>query len=296
MNSRQLQYAVTLSQVLNISQAAEKLNITQPALSKQILTLEKELGVALFDRSTTPLRLTPAGESFVVSATELLFKEENLLRAMEDFKDGERGKLVIGISPFRASYFISDVINSLHKKFPRLQITLNETNSTKLQKDAIDGLADITIVNLPVDEVLLDVIPLDPEPIVLAVPERFCAELNNSLNNVIMLKDCKDIPFIVLSKSQELRKLFDNICVSESFTPNITTEVVSITTALSLVRSGIGAAVLPLKFAEESKNKDGVRFFEIKNLSSVRKPAIIIRKGQHISKYAKAAIGLIRDR
>ena len=65
MNLRQLQYAVALSRTLNISQTAENLKITQPALSKQILSLEKELGLALFDRSTTPLKLTQAGENFI---------------------------------------------------------------------------------------------------------------------------------------------------------------------------------------------------------------------------------------
>ena len=62
MNSRQLHYAILLSQIRNFSQVAEKLDITQPALSKQILNLENELGVKLFDRNTIPLTLTPAGE------------------------------------------------------------------------------------------------------------------------------------------------------------------------------------------------------------------------------------------
>ena len=65
MNSRQLQYAIALSEIRNFSQVAEKLNISQPALSKQILSLENELGVKLFDRATTPLLVTPAGQQFI---------------------------------------------------------------------------------------------------------------------------------------------------------------------------------------------------------------------------------------
>ena len=126
MNSRQLQYAVVLSQVLNISQAAEKLHITQPALSKQILSLEKELNVVLFDRSTTPLTLTRAGECFVAEATDILFREERLRRSMEDFKAGDKGRLTIGISPFRAGYFVSDTIRQLHQEFRGLQVVLKE--------------------------------------------------------------------------------------------------------------------------------------------------------------------------
>ena len=64
MNTRQMQYAVELAKDRNVSQTAERLGITQPALSKHILALEKELGVKLFDRSTNPMRLTAAGEHF----------------------------------------------------------------------------------------------------------------------------------------------------------------------------------------------------------------------------------------
>ena len=72
MNTRQLQYVIELAKSLNFSQAAEKLGISQPALSKQILHLEEELGIKLFDRATTPKKLTPAGKQFVSGAQEML--------------------------------------------------------------------------------------------------------------------------------------------------------------------------------------------------------------------------------
>ena len=80
MNSRQMQYAVLLAETGSFSQLAENLQITQPALSKQILALEKELGVQLFDRSTTPLTVTPAGAHFVAQAKDLLYQEKQLER------------------------------------------------------------------------------------------------------------------------------------------------------------------------------------------------------------------------
>ena len=301
MNSRQLQYAIVLSQILNISQAAEKLNISQPALSKQILSLEKELGVVLFERNTTPLSLTAAGESFIHAAKEILFKEQELKRSMQDFKSGDKGRLVIGISPFRASYFLSDVISELNKHYPALQVVLKEANSTQLQKETIDGHVDFTVMNLPVDEALLDAEPLEPEPIVLAVPEKFAEGFKIKSANIdgypiIELSECKDIPFIALSKTQELRRLFDKLCASSNIAPNITTEVVGITTAWSLAQAGIGATVLPLRFIEGNKICENMMIFSLENAASVRKPAIVTRRGQHLSKYAKTAINLIKNR
>lgn len=301
MNSRQLQYAICLSQILNISQAAEKLNISQPALSKQILSLEKELGVVLFERNTTPLSLTAAGESFIHDAKEILFKEQELKRSMQDFKSGDKGRLVIGISPFRASYFLISVIRKLNEEYPALQVVLKEANSTQLQKETIDGQVDFTVMNLPVDEALLDAQPLESEPIVLAVPEKFARGLKIKSATIdgyptIELSGCKDIPFIALSKTQELRRLFDKLCASSNITPNITTEVVGITTAWSLARAGIGATVLPLHFIEVNKLCENMMIFSLENAASVRKPAIVTRRGQHLSKYAKTAINLIKNR
>ena len=294
MNFRQLQYAVVLSQVLSISQAAEKLNITQPALSKQILSLEKDLDVVLFDRSASPLKLTPAGESFIQQAKEILFRQKQLQLAMEDYKLGDRGQLTIGISPFRAGYFLSDVIKKLQGVYPGLQVVLKETNSAQLHRDALESRVDFAVMNLPVDEANLDVILLEPEPVALVVPAEMAKQLPQK--ETITLADCKDIPFIALGKNQELRKLFDKLCVSCDFSPNITTEVVGITTAWNLAQDGIGATILPQSFIEGKNGIETVAVFPFGDKATIRQPAIVKKKGQHLSKYAKTAMDLIVHR
>ena len=152
MNSRQLQYAIKLSEIRNFSLVAEQLNITQPALSKQILTLEQELGVRLFDRSTLPLTLTAAGEHFIREAKDLLYREDQLVKSMSDFSSGSRGRLTIGISPFRSLYLIHTVAKKIRDRFPGIEIVLQEAASDQLRKDAAEGKFDFAIVNLPVDE------------------------------------------------------------------------------------------------------------------------------------------------
>ncbi|MBE6038979.1 MAG: LysR family transcriptional regulator [Anaerofustis stercorihominis] len=302
MNSKQIQYAVMLSQVLNFSQLAEQLNISQPALSKQIISLEHELGVKLFDRNTNPMTLTAAGEHFVKDAKELLYKEEQMLRSMEDFKTGEKGSLVIGISPFRCLYLIPDIVKKLRQKFPGLQVILKEAGrSDQLRKGIAEGQYDFAIINLPVDDSLLDVNPLEPELLVLAVPEQMAQtmkyEKNNEKNSypLVDLSDCEELPFIVLSNQQELRKSFDKLCSLSKIRPNICAEVIGITTAWAMVRSGVGATILPLTFVRDSHFEEGISLFMLKNSTSVRHPAIVTRKGQYISKYAEYAIKLLLD-
>lgn len=295
MNTRQLQYAVELSKTLNFSTVAERLGISQPALSKQILHLESEIGVKLFDRSTTPLTITPAGEHFVQEAQRLLYQEDQLLRSMGDFKSGKSGSLSIGISPFRSLYLMPDIAKQLKEKFPNVRIVLHEVSSDQLRKGTAEGKFDLAIVNLPVDESILDVTPLEPDTLVLAVPKDFAARLPAQTSGKIALEDCQNIPFVVVGANQEMRQLFEKSCAAAGFQPHIAMEVVGLSTAWAMCRSGIGATLLPLQFIRHSGCGDGVSLFALERTPYSRQPAIITRRGQYLSEYAKYAIRCLTD-
>lgn len=296
MNSRQLQYAIKLSETLNFSQVAEQLNISQPALSKQILSLESELGVKLFDRSSVPLTLTPAGEHFIREAQDLLYKEDQLLRSMDKFKSGEVGRLVIGISPFRSLYLIPHIATKIREKFPGIQIFLHETNSDQLRKEVADGRYDFAIINLPVDESVLDVIPLEPDTLVLAVPNEMLDKIpvaKSGYLTEIDLRDCRDLPFIAVGQTQEMRRLFDKLCAGADFHPQISMEVVGVTTAWAMAHAGMGATLLPLQFISDDEFDDSISLFTLKGNNFFRQPAIVTRRGQYLSEYARLAINLL---
>ena len=295
MNTRQLYYAVELSKSLNFSTTANKLGISQPALSKQILHLEDELGLKLFDRSCVPLSLTPAGEFFISNVQNLLYHEDQLLKSMEEFKSGERGTLTIGISPFRATYLMPKIIKQIKEKFPLTKIVLQEDTSDNLRLNATEGKYDFAIVNLPIDEEQLDYVALEPDKMVLAVPKEMAKSILGISNNKLQsidLKDCRDIPFVVLSGTQEMRSFFDKLCSNAQITPNIAAEVNGFNTAIALTKAGVGATVLPLQFIEELEN-DNISLYVIENVKKVRQPVVITKKGQYLSKQAKFAINLL---
>lgn len=295
MNSRQLQHAILLSQVLNFSQAADQLGISQPSLSKQILSLESELGVKLFDRDHTPLKLTPAGEYFIPKAKEMLYKESQLYKAMTRFESGENGRLDIGVSPFRSLYLMPALVKQVKAKFPGVQVVLHETNSTQLRKEVSEGNYDFAIINLPLDESLLDVAPLEPDTLVLAVPNNMVDLLPIS-KQPIDFAEAKDLPFVVLGKNQELRQLFDNLCMASDIRPNISAEVVGITTAWAMAHAGVGAALLPLQFVRSEHFDQGLTFFTINDNAYSRCPAIVTRRGQYISDYARYAMDILKNK
>ncbi len=299
MNRKQLQYVIGLSEDLNFSVVAEKLGITQPALSKQILALEKELDVKLFDRNNIPMTLTAAGEHFVAEAKKLIYREDQLVRSMEDYKSGKLGKLEIGISPFRSLYLIPYIVNKVKEKFPGVTVVLHEEGSDQLRKNAVEGKYDFAVVNLPVDESVLDVSLIEADTLVLAVPEKLAEALPESSKDSITeieLKDCKKLPFVVVSPAQEMRQLFDKMCAEAEFTPDVATEVVGVSTAWSMARAGVGATLLPLQFVKNFDFDESIALYKLKNCQQTRQPAIVTRRGQFISEYAKYAIRLLTEK
>lgn len=293
MNSRQLQYAIALAEIRNFSQLADKLNITQPTLSKQILTLEQDLGIKLFDRTTTPLTLTPAGEFFIQQAQELVYKEDQLRQSMERFRSGEEGRLVIGISPFRCTFLMPSIVKKIRDRFPGVQVVLHEAGSNDLRKEVAEGKYDFAILNLPVDDSILEITPIEQDKLVLAVPKSLDSQLPKHHGSELDFSICRALPFVVVGQNQEMRQLFDKLCASADFTPVIASEVVGLNAAWALAHAGVGATLLPLQFVSHANFDDNLVLYTLKDTVSQRQPAIVRRRGQYMSDYAKYAIELL---
>ena len=299
MNTKQIQYVLALSETLSFSQAAEQLGISQPTLSKQIQHIEKELGVKLFDRNRSPLALAPAGEYFVRSARELVYKEEQLRKALSQFRTGESGRLVIGITPFRSLYLMPELVKKIRNRYPGVQVSVQEVPSPQLRKEAAEGKYDLAVVNLPVDTSLLDVTPLEPDTLVLAVHNTMTQNLSATKEGkylTVDFKQIRDLPFVVLSPGQELRQLFDGLCAASDVYPTIAAEVNGVTSAWAMARAGVGVALLPLQFVRNQYFDSNLSLYIVKSNLYSRQPVVVTRRGQVRTPYADFAIRLLTER
>ncbi len=295
MNARSLKYAIVLSQTRNFSQAAQQLGVSQPTFSKQIIALENDLGLKLFDRNKSPLELTPAGEFFIGKAREMLYAEDQLHKTLEQFKTGENGTLTIGVTPFRSMSLMPELVKKIKAKYPGVKVVLHEANAGQLRKDAAEGICDFVILNLPVDDPGLEVTPIAPDALALAVPDSLAASLEKTAGETIRLCEARDLPFVALGQGQELRQLLEKLCAADGFYPDITAEVVSITTAWAMARAGVGAVLLPLQLAEMENSDEKLRLYPLEKGLYSRQPAVVTRRGQYISQYAAYAIKLLQQ-
>ena len=130
---------------------------------------------------------------------------------------------------------------------------------------------------------------MEPDRLVLVVPEKI-AKSHPVLKSTatVSFHQCRDLPFVVLSPGQEMRTLFDKLCQQTEVVPDIAAEVVGLTTAWRMVKNGVAATLLPHQYV--SGAEDGVQLYALSDSVDLRRPAIIIKRGQYLSEYARFAI------
>jgi len=170
VNLRDLEYLVALADARSFRQAATRCEVSQPTLSTQIKKLEVELGVALFDRTVTPLAMTPVGERVVARARAVLASVGEIRAEAALDADAEGGALRLGAFPTLGPYLLPHVIADLKARFPSLRLLLTEEKSSDLLAQLEAGRLDAVALALPVVGPGLHVEPLFREELLLAVP------------------------------------------------------------------------------------------------------------------------------
>lgn len=150
MNAKDYQYTLTIATCKSFSRAAELLYISQPALSRYICNLEKELGVVLFDRSLTPIRLTKAGECFCKYANAILEMEGTLLHELRANAPLSGKAIKIGVPLLAGEYILSRILPRVMKKYPTMQVDPIQDISDNLCQRLAAHQIDAAFVCTPV--------------------------------------------------------------------------------------------------------------------------------------------------
>lgn len=160
MNLRILNYFLTVVHEKNITKAAEILHITQPTLSRQLIQLETELGVKLFDRDKHKFALTPSGQFLVERAREILNMVEKTTLDIQEQEQNLAGSIAMGAGEYQATEVLAKLIGGFQKQYAAVSFELF-TSSADLLHDKLDkGLLDVAILQAPVDTTNYDYLRL----------------------------------------------------------------------------------------------------------------------------------------
>lgn len=239
MDIRELRSFVLLAGQLHFGRAARLLNLSQPALTKQIRRLEEELGASLFERGRHGTVLSAFGRDFLREARLAVAGFDRLLERAKGAAAGETGTLEIGFG-FHTLDLVPPLIVKLRQLAPGIEVGLRDM-STAEQVEALEsGRLDLGFVRLPVEKDFR-ILPVIRDRLVLVSSPAAPLPADTAL------KDCRERAFV--SISQERAPGFYghmlSLCAKHGFHPRVVQQVPEFTTALALVQAGLGVAIIP---------------------------------------------------
>jgi DNA-binding transcriptional LysR family regulator len=239
MNFHLLKSFVTLARSLHFGMASQELNMSQPALTKQIKRLEEDLGAPLFRRSRHGTDLTDLGRLFLAETAPLLQQVEDLYRRGRRAARGELGRLEIGFS-FSTVDIVSRVLPQFRQRYPDVEVGLHDLSSVAQMERLMEGSLHVGFVRLPVHEGL---------SFQRILSDRLALVLPRALASTIPRFDpaaLRQHPFVLLHRARA-PGLFDHIAryfALHDFEPRVVQHANESLTILSLVGAGIGVSLM----------------------------------------------------
>lgn len=279
MDLKQLLYFVTVVNEGNITAAARKLHITQPALSNHIKKLEEDLDVILFHRGPRKITLTDAGEILYIKANNILELKYSIRKELEDSKSGFKGTLKIGtISAIDADLLENNFLK-FHQKYNNIKYELYEGITPEIIELLLSRVIEIGIVRTPFDRTGFNTTYLKVEPMIAAYKDDYDLD---KLGSNISIEHLNRKPLIIYRR-------FENIIVSAFQKAEIDPYIFCINddsrTSLLWANAGLGVAIVPIS----SKNlvlANNLRFKVINDESLFTQVAIITLENSRLSAVA----------
>lgn len=239
----QLRCFVAVAEELNFRRAAERLNMTQPPLSRQVRLLEQAVGLELLERTNRVVRLTPAGHSLFDSAVDLLQRTEHAVLRARQAERGEVGSIEMGFVPSAALEFVPRIVAALREELPNVNFRPTEMMSYEMIEALRSGRLDLALLRMDSNIPQVDSVQVVRDGFVLALPAAHPLAKADHL----ALADLDGIDFIGYSTDRGgfLRDIHVRMFTIDGVTPNYRQEVSQTHSVLALVNRGIGVGLVP---------------------------------------------------
>jgi LysR family transcriptional regulator, hydrogen peroxide-inducible genes activator len=273
MNIQQLEYIVALNIFRNHVRAADHCHVTQPTLSMMVKKLEDELEVKIFDRSSLPLKPTPAGEIILAKARRILQEIRNMKEFIRDQKDSLDGEFRLGVIPTLAPYLLPRFLNGFLDNYPATSFTVMEMQTQEIIDYLKTNRLDLGILVTPVDDKEIREIPIFYEPILLYTSEHLDYYKLDKVN----LKSLSIQNLWLLEEGHCFRGQVMNLCSAKDRKANnqLNYQSGSFETLKAMIDNDYGYTLIP-ELAVNTKNRHVKRFLEPE---PVREVSIAVHNG-----------------
>jgi DNA-binding transcriptional LysR family regulator len=278
MNINQLETLVAISKTMSFRKAGELMNLTQPAVSAQIKSLEEEFMTVLIDRSQ-PVTLTDSGVVFLQHAERILKIVEELKQRLSDLNHTPQGHIHLGTTTSIAIQILPRVLSYFQDQFPLIKTTIHSMTSSQIMTSVENGLIDIGITYLFEKNPALETSLLYYDSFELVVaPEHPLASRDHTT-----IESLRGIPMIMLSPETAGRRFVDQIFRKFEIEPVTVMELSSSEEVKRMVELNLGAAIISKMSIMKELREGTLKMIKVSELETSHPVGVIYKSGRYLN-------------
>ena len=296
----------------SFSKASANLHITQPALSIAIRKLEQEIGQPLFERKTSPLKLTNAGHIYIEKVEKIISMEQECADYFQNLNEVKVGKITIGGAIISMTYLLPELIVGFSNQYPGIEIAAQEASLPVLKNMLADGSIDLILDTDWFEEEIFQSVPLFTNQILLGIPlnlpvdtkiyaysmtsEEIRADKHLSPSQpAIDLYGMEDFPFLLLEPTNEIfgrsKAIFNYYHIEPLVKMSFNQQMIS----FEFASKGLGAVFISDTLVKCSPNAENIRFYKLNCPMPKRGVSIAYNKKKYITKATQRFIDYITE-
>lgn len=296
MNEKHMQYVLTVLKEGSFTSAARKLYVSQPSLSQIIKSAEANLGAPIFNRSTDPITLTPAGQLYVDAAKQITTISTNLTKQIEELSKEEFGKLCLGISVQRAMDILPYVYPRFKTRFPHVELELHEQGSAAMERSVLEGAVGIALLTTApkYEELIYELIQKETLVLIANRSCRLAKEIPPG--TPIDIRDAQNETFICSCHGHSARTLLDSLFITREIKPQIGLETVSIEVGKKVVETSAVVMACPDAYIDISNSETAPYVsYPLLGVENPRHFYACYRKDLYLTKYMRGFLDILHD-
>jgi DNA-binding transcriptional LysR family regulator len=278
----------------SFTRAAEALYLTQPAVTRQIGALERELRTRLFDRLGRSVRLTASGEALHRYAEQIVRLARDAHDAVMDVESGTAGRLTVGASSTLATYVLPPILRRFRETHPHIEIAIGTGVSARIVEMVREGEADVGLVTTEAadtaDSALTQATLADYETCVVVPPSHPLAKRSS-----VRAADLAGSPLLLMEAGTNLRTYVDRLLSSAGVAEQVAMELDNVEAIKRMIEADLGISLLPAVSVRSEVASGRVAALPLKGVPrSYRRISLIHRRDKYLSATLRAFMALLR--
>ena len=285
MDFKQLEAFLSVAKLRSFSKAANAIYLSQPTISSHISSLEKELKIQLFDRTSKEVNLTPAGESFLQYANDIINTRNHAVTELSSFNTNVSGRLNISASTTPCNSILPNLISKFSELYSNVRFNVKEQGSVGIIKDILDLNCEIGLVGTSIDNPKIDCYKIMEDELVIV--SSSILNLPDRLNPEDLLK----YNFIIREKDSATRQTLETSLGNSNIDINklkVLCEVNNVDAQLKFVKLGMGISIMSKTLCEEYFKNGSLKASIINDISLKRNIYLIISSKRTLTPIATA--------